>query len=65
MSFENQLFALVKTGDSCQPEQAIEPSSIRNETSSESNSLGLEAQYSSEPGSARDSPDLFVPVKRS
>ncbi len=59
-SWFNQLFALVKTRDSCQPEQAIEPSSKLNETS-ESNSPG---QHSSEP-SACDSPDLFVPVKKS
>ena len=63
-SWFNQLFALVKTRDSCQPEQAIEPSSQRNETSSESNSPSLQAQYPSEPGSACDSPDLFVPVKK-
>ena len=63
-SWFNQLFALVKTRDSCQPEQAIEPSSKLNETLSESNSSGLQAQHSAEPGFALDSPDLFVPIKK-
>ena len=64
----NQLFALVKTRDSCQPEQAIEPSAVTNEEASlGSGSPGKEpssptdlAVHSSSP----NSPDFFVPVKR-
>ena len=52
----NQLFALVKTRDSCQPEQAIEPFA---ESQSEP-----AACNSSTPNSSESSEDLFVPIKR-
>ncbi len=63
----NQLFALVKTRDSCQPEQAIDSSAQGSETSS------LQSQRPSPErspqtdltGSVENSPEFFVPVKQS
>ena len=49
----NQLFALVKTRESCQPEQAIEP---------REQSLGSSSDKSE--SSADPTQDLFVPVKK-
>ena len=56
----DQLFALVKTRDSCQPEQPIEPSQKMNEASS----VSISNTPASEPGSSSDSPDFFVPLKK-
>ena len=62
----NHLFALVKTRDSCQPEQAIEPSSQVSETSSLSQRPSPETSSETEfTGSEQNSPELFVPVKQS
>lgn len=52
----NQLFALVKTRDSCQPEQAIEPSAdLQSEAT---------ACNGSKNSSSGSSEDMFVPIKR-
>ena len=52
----DQLFALVKTRDSCQPEQAIEPSANAPSTSS--------ADGSSPDTSSATGDEMFVPVKQ-
>ena len=51
----DQLFALVKTRDSCQPEQAIEPSSVDSEKEMASSSSASTSTLSDE---------LFVPSKK-
>ncbi len=63
----NQLFALVKTRDSCQPEQAIEPSAQGSETSSlQSQRPSPERSEQTDlTGSVENSPEFFVPVKQS
>lgn len=56
-SWFNQLFALVKTRDSCNPEQALEPSAESNTKTSSSDSFQVS-------DSCGDTP-VFVPVKSS
>ncbi|XP_065054393.1 uncharacterized protein LOC135683145 [Rhopilema esculentum] len=52
----NQLFALVKTRESCQPEQAIEPSAIAQSDAQSPIPCGAS------PATSSDSQELFVPV---
>ena len=56
----DQLFALIKTRDSCQPDQAIEPSASTSTSGRSSSNTDLEESSRSEAGDAK----LFVPVKR-
>ena len=57
----DQLFALVKTRDSCQPEHAIEPSA----NAPSSSSAGSSAAHANSPDSSSATGDeMFVPVKQ-
>ncbi len=57
-SWFDQLFSLVKTRDSCKPEQAIEPSSVQSQPNATTDPFlgGSEPEDESEK-------NLFVPVK--
>ena len=57
-SWFDQLFSLVKTRDSCQPEQAIEPSSVQLKAGTTVNPFLEESEREDESGK-----NLFVPVK--
>ena len=57
----DRLFALIKTRDSCQPEQAIEPSALelitKEDQATSSVDVGSESEPETKPGT------LYVPVK--
>ena len=61
------LFAVVQTRDSCQPDQAIEPSSLEQSTSSEKSSKSADADKSLQDDLENNEDSeggLFIPVKK-
>ncbi|XP_068731123.1 uncharacterized protein [Montipora capricornis] len=61
------LFAVVQTRDSCQPDQAIEPSSLKQSTSSEESSKSADSDKSLQDHLENNDDSeggLFIPIKK-
>lgn len=61
------LFAVVQTRDSCQPDQAIEPSSLEQSTSSEKSSKSADSDKSFQDHLENNEDSeggLFIPIKK-
>ena len=66
-SWFKALFAVVQTRDSCQPDQAIEPSSLEQSTSSEKSSKSADSDKSFEDHVENNEDSeggLFIPIKK-